>query len=160
MDPAAEIKAQLFDRFKATGIENSLKAHLRIQLIQLLSPLGANKLDKDVTLIDSAVLSLLQEYLRVHKYNFTYSVFVAESGRSNAQELSKEDVLHICQIDDHSTLYSSLIKEMGEPNMDLLSSILKVLRYLHSIKIDKEIQVQLEEQQTLDQKLQVVLYLN
>jgi hypothetical protein len=92
-----EVKSKLFDTFKSSGIESSLKAQLRIQLLQLLkSKVGANiKPEKQLSIVTSAVNTLIVEYLKTHNYGYSLSVFLPECGIVTQGQFPHQETLQV-----------------------------------------------------------------
>jgi hypothetical protein len=121
-----ELKAKLYDQFKSSQIESSLKAQLRIQLIQLFKAHSAGTNSKEKTLFETAVSSLIIDHLQCNNFSYSLSVFLPEFGIQLANVLGREDILKVLNIRNNAKLFNSLAQ--SDSRVGLLSQLLQELQ--------------------------------
>lgn len=155
MADTREVKAKLFQKFKSTGIESSLKAQLRLQLINLLkSHTNALDISKSPSLLESAVNSLFIDYLQTYDYHYTLAVFVPECSVGQ-KHLGREDIYRILSVDKSSIERLKSKSEIRSANACVLIELLVMLKdVLGSFStLDKGCQTDAPKE-SLDKKLQ------
>ena len=144
-------KLKLYESFQQSGIDQSLKAQLRLQLIQLFQKKsGVNyKNDSDGSLFISAINSIIVDHLQHQNYQYSLSVLLPECGLPSHQLLKRDDIVKVLRLNRlirnqnvEDTRSSLLLQSFGQLiKMDTSSS-------------DKEIQT--DPRDTLDKKLKTL----
>ncbi|XP_057709084.1 centriole and centriolar satellite protein ofd1-like isoform X1 [Corythoichthys intestinalis] len=106
-----ELRKKLYKTLRDRGVLDTLKTHLRNQLIHELKPAPLNGAESAVRANShfmSACNSIVADYLRSSGYDYSYSVFCPESGLCKEKVFNKGDLLQVLKIDPESPLYKSL----------------------------------------------------
>ena len=103
-----ELKSNLRDNLKQSGVLNTVKAHIRKEFISNMYPGGKKSLQpaNNLTpLFERALFSSIYHCLKAKRLINTLSVFAAESGIENQSPLSELDILQALQFGSRSSLY-------------------------------------------------------
>lgn len=145
-----QAKIKLFEIFKSSGIENTLKAQLRTQLVQLFRTQYPVASAQTTSLFQTLINSLIAEYFETNGYPYSLSVFLPESGHSNSNNLPLQDILQALRIETNSRLYKTLLSSNTKKS-SLLLRILEEIPKIQATGSDKDTQTEIQE--TLDVKL-------
>lgn len=177
---AREMKTKLFEMFQQSQIESSLKAQLRLQLIQMVKKhtnAESEGEEKDLNLNRRVINSLLVDFFKSSKFSCSLSIFLPESGMSPTGLLSHEDIIKVLNIEPSSKLFrllnpsqgdneekngkslngnsQSLNGEKSTSNPSLLETILGALKELEPAKLEKDVQTD-SPKPTLDMRLHIL----
>ncbi|XP_077474038.1 centriole and centriolar satellite protein ofd1 isoform X2 [Stigmatopora argus] len=123
-----EMRKRLYKTLRDRGVLDTLKTHLRNQLIHELKPAPLNGAEASVrsnSLFISACNNIVADYLRSSGYEYSYSVFCPESGLCKEKVFNKGDLLQVLKIDPESPLFKSL-----SPSIDDTGFLIKLVSYL------------------------------
>ncbi|XP_053563554.1 centriole and centriolar satellite protein OFD1 [Bombina bombina] len=132
-----DMRKMLYQTFKNKGIQNSVKAQLRNQLISLLkhsSVTGEIGQPSDAhpdSLLHRASNSLVVDHLRRCGYEYSLSVFYPECGMEKENVLTVSDLLQLMKINPQSGLYKSLNSHFLDKNAKgfLFQMLTELLHY-------------------------------
>jgi hypothetical protein len=148
-----QLKLKLYEAFKTSDIENTLKATLRAQLVQLFRTQYGVVETHATSLLQTLVNYLIAEYFERSGYQYSLSVFLPESGHNPSNVLPLQDILQALRIENNSKLFKTLISNKNN-NSALLSRILEEVSRIHTNNFDKDTQT--ETLETLDTKLRSI----
>uniref|UniRef100_UPI00358F71A2 centriole and centriolar satellite protein ofd1-like isoform X2 n=1 Tax=Myxine glutinosa TaxID=7769 RepID=UPI00358F71A2 len=113
-----DLRERLCAEFRDRGMLDTLKSHLRNQLIRELGPwergLGPGGGRPPEGLLRTAADSLVYHHLRRCRYDYSLSVFGPESGLRGDKVLSSSDLLRLLRVNPYSDLRASLEKKESE----------------------------------------------
>ncbi|XP_039570185.1 oral-facial-digital syndrome 1 protein isoform X3 [Passer montanus] len=126
-----ELRKRLYQTFKSRGVLDTLKTHLRNQLIhELMHPILSGELQpqvvpsEDSSLLITASNSLVADHLERCGYEYSLSVFFPESGLEKKKLWTVQDLLQLMRINPESSLYKSLTSGTRKENKGFLMQIL------------------------------------
>ncbi|XP_064263725.1 centriole and centriolar satellite protein OFD1 isoform X2 [Passer domesticus] len=126
-----ELRKRLYQTFKSRGVLDTLKTHLRNQLIhELMHPILSGELQpqvvpsEDSSLLITASNSLVADHLERCGYEYSLSVFFPESGLEKKTLWTVQDLLQLMRINPESSLYKSLTSGTRKENKGFLMQIL------------------------------------
>ncbi|NXL20109.1 OFD1 protein, partial [Setophaga kirtlandii] len=126
-----ELRKRLYQTFKSRGVLDTLKTHLRNQLIhELMHPILSGELQpqlvpsEDSSLLITASNSLVADHLERCGYEYSLSVFFPESGLEKNKLWTVHDLLQLMRINPKSSLYKSLTSGTQKENKGFLMQIL------------------------------------
>ncbi|NXF16611.1 OFD1 protein, partial [Rhodinocichla rosea] len=126
-----ELRKRLYQTFKSRGVLDTLKTHLRNQLIhELMHPILSGELQpqmvpsEDSSLLITASNSLVADHLERCGYEYSLSVFFPESGLEKNKLWTVQDLLQLMRINPESSLYKSLTSGTRKENKGFLMQIL------------------------------------
>ncbi|XP_030920713.1 oral-facial-digital syndrome 1 protein isoform X1 [Geospiza fortis] len=126
-----ELRKRLYQTFKSRGVLDTLKTHLRNQLIhELMHPILSGELQpqmvpsEDSSLLITASNSLVADHLERCGYEYSLSVFFPESGLEKSKLWTVQDLLQLMRINPESSLYKSLTSGTRKENKGFLMQIL------------------------------------
>ncbi|NWY25965.1 OFD1 protein, partial [Pheucticus melanocephalus] len=126
-----ELRKRLYQTFKSRGVLDTLKTHLRNQLIhELMHPILSGELQpqmvpsEDSSLLITASNSLVADHLQRCGYEYSLSVFFPESGLEKNKLWTVQDLLQLMRINPESSLYKSLTSGTQKENKGFLMQIL------------------------------------
>ncbi|NWZ95011.1 OFD1 protein, partial [Nesospiza acunhae] len=126
-----ELRKRLYQTFKSRGVLDTLKTHLRNQLIhELMHPILSGELQpqmvpsEDSSLLITASNSLVADHLQRCGYEYSLSVFFPESGLEKNKLWTVQDLLQLMRINPESSLYKSLTSGTRKENKGFLMQIL------------------------------------
>ncbi|XP_066401458.1 centriole and centriolar satellite protein OFD1 isoform X1 [Molothrus aeneus] len=118
-----ELRKRLYQTFKSRGVLDTLKTHLRNQLIhELMHPILSGELQpqlvpsEDSSLLITASNSLVADHLERCGYEYSLSVFFPESGLDKNKLWTVQDLLQLMRINPESSLYKSLTSGTQKEN--------------------------------------------
>ncbi|XP_077583907.1 centriole and centriolar satellite protein ofd1 isoform X2 [Stigmatopora nigra] len=123
-----EMRKRLYKTLRDRGVLDTLKTHLRNQLIHELKPAPLNGAEASVrsnSLFISACNNIVADYLRSSGYEYSYSVFCPESGLCKEKVFNKGDLLQVLKIDPESQLFKSM-----SPSIDDTGFLIQLVSYL------------------------------
>ncbi|XP_056357502.1 centriole and centriolar satellite protein OFD1 isoform X1 [Oenanthe melanoleuca] len=133
-----ELRKRLYQTFKSRGVLDTLKTHLRNQLIhELMHPILNGELQpqmvpsEDSSLLITASNSLVADHLERCGYEYSLSVFFPESGLEKKKLWNVQDLLQLMRINPKSSLYKSLTSGTRKENKGFLMQILMGLTEHH-----------------------------
>ncbi|XP_041328233.1 oral-facial-digital syndrome 1 protein [Pyrgilauda ruficollis] len=133
-----ELRKRLYQTFKSRGVLDTLKTHLRNQLIhELMHPILSGELQpqmvpsEDSSLLITASNSLVADHLERCGYEYSLSVFFPESGLEKKKLWTVQDLLQLMRISPESSLYKSLTSGTRKENKGFLMQILIGLTEQH-----------------------------
>ncbi|NXC82711.1 OFD1 protein, partial [Cercotrichas coryphoeus] len=133
-----ELRKRLYQTFKSRGVLDTLKTHLRNQLIhELMHPILNGELQpqmvpsEDSSLLITASNSLVADHLERCGYEYSLSVFFPESGLEKKKLWTVQDLLQLMRINPKSSLYKSLTSGTRKENKGFLMQILMGLTEHH-----------------------------
>lgn len=140
-----ELRKRLYQTFKNRGVLDTLKTHLRNQLIQELKhpvlcgesvPRPAPGRSDSVLIMASN--SLVADHLRNSGYEYTLSVFYPECGLGKDKVFTTKDLLQLMNVSPRSALFRSLASHTEKDNKGFLMSLLMELtdHHLHGEHCD------------------------
>jgi oral-facial-digital syndrome 1 protein len=152
----AEIKSQLYSAFSKSGIETSLKAQLRLELIQLFKKQTGlvskpSTKSKEHSISLNALNSIIIDHLQRYNYRYSLAVFLPECGLQTPQILSREDVIHVFHLENNRIITSGT----DQQSCGLLEQVFSQLDQLKVTCTDKDTQTE-QTKDTLDQKLKTL----
>ncbi|NXK96487.1 OFD1 protein, partial [Formicarius rufipectus] len=162
-----ELRKRLYQTFKNRGVLDTLKTHLRKQLVhQLMHPVLSGELQQqpipggDSSLLITASNSLVADHLQRCGYECSLSVFFPESGLEKKKLWTMQDLLHLMRINPKSSLYKSLTLETQRDNKGFLMQILIGLTEHHLSKQTHNTETQTTSvppyRESLAEKLQLI----
>ncbi|XP_060248276.1 centriole and centriolar satellite protein OFD1-like [Meriones unguiculatus] len=163
-----ELRKKLYQTFKDRGILDTLKTHLRNQLIQeLMHPVLSGEVKPPSISVEGSALligasnSLVADHLRRCGYQYSLSVFFPESGLAEEKLFTLQDLLQLIRINPSSSLYKSLISGFDKENQKgFLMSFLKELAEYHQAKESCDMETQTSatfpSQVSLAEKFQLI----
>ncbi|XP_055477089.1 centriole and centriolar satellite protein OFD1-like [Psammomys obesus] len=163
-----ELRKKLYQTFKDRGILDTLKTHLRNQLIQeLMHPVLSGEVKPPSISVEGSALligasnSLVADHLRRCGYQYSLSVFFPESGLAEEKLFTLQDLLQLIRINPSSSLYKSLIPGFDKENQKgFLMSFLKELAEYHQAKESCDMETQTSatfpSQVSLAEKFQLI----
>ncbi|XP_037997681.1 oral-facial-digital syndrome 1 protein isoform X2 [Motacilla alba alba] len=126
-----ELRKRLYQTFKSRGVLDTLKTHLRNQLVhELMHPILSGELQpqmvpsEDSSLLITASNSLVADHLERCGYEYSLSVFFPESGLEKKKLWTVQDLLQLMRINPESSLYKSLTSGTRKKNKGFLMQIL------------------------------------
>uniref|UniRef100_A0A8C9NEP3 OFD1 centriole and centriolar satellite protein n=1 Tax=Serinus canaria TaxID=9135 RepID=A0A8C9NEP3_SERCA len=126
-----ELRKRLYQTFKSRGVLDTLKTHLRNQLIhELMHPILSGELQpqmvpsEDSSLLLTASNSLVADHLERCGYEYSLSVFFPESGLEKKKLWTVQDLLQLMRISPESSLYKSLTSGTRKKHKGFLMQIL------------------------------------
>ncbi|NXR89397.1 OFD1 protein, partial [Hypocryptadius cinnamomeus] len=126
-----ELRKRLYQTFKSRGVLDTLKTHLRNQLIhELMHPVLSGELQpqmvpsEDSSLLITASNSLVADHLERCGYEYSLSVFYPESGLEKKKLWTVQDLLQLMRVNPESSLYKSLTSGTRKENKGFLMRIL------------------------------------
>ncbi|CAN8196695.1 unnamed protein product [Coccothraustes coccothraustes] len=126
-----ELRKRLYQTFKSRGVLDTLKTHLRNQLIhELMHPILSGELQpqvvpsEDSSLLITASNSLVADHLERCGYEYSLSVFFPESGLEKKKLWTVQDLLQLMRINPESSLYKSLTSGTQKKHKGFLMQIL------------------------------------
>ncbi|XP_042316760.1 oral-facial-digital syndrome 1 protein isoform X2 [Sceloporus undulatus] len=138
-----ELRKRLYQTFKNRGVLDTLKTHLRNQLIhELMSPVLSGEIQPQAvsnecsSLIISASNSLVADHLRRCGYEYSLSVFYPETGLEKDKELTMEDLLQLIRINPKTDLYKTLVSASKKDNTK--GFLIQILTELTEHSLSKE----------------------
>ena len=172
---ATQFRQQLLNTLQTSGTLVSLKTQLRSsviqQLIQLRLPalLATNNPPPAVqrSLVERLANSLILDYLHALSFTYTHSLFIAELGANNSEELnfSQHDTLALLHVSQSTSVGKQLIAALNQPaptdttktSTSILLALLSTL-HSHTAPTTAEMAVQTESSlsDSLEQKLKAV----
>ncbi|KAK7154666.1 hypothetical protein R3I94_007862 [Phoxinus phoxinus] len=118
-----EMRQKLYQTFKSRGMLDTLKTHLRNQLIQDLQRPRGGVVPHTHSVSVTACNSVIADHLRSAGYEYTLSVFLPECGMSRDTVLSSRDLLQLLNIRPHAPLYRSLVSDIQSGQTGFLMSL-------------------------------------
>ncbi|XP_034041790.1 oral-facial-digital syndrome 1 protein homolog isoform X2 [Thalassophryne amazonica] len=127
-----ELRKRLLQILISRGVLGALKTQMRSRLIQeLIHPDDVNVLRpvsvESESPLSSACKNIVADYLQTSGYEYTLSLFCAESGLGKDQILTKEELLNLLKVSPESSLYRSM-PSSRENNKGFLFSFLTALK--------------------------------
>ncbi|KAK9831673.1 hypothetical protein WJX74_005411 [Apatococcus lobatus] len=117
---AGDLKLQLYDQLKSSGVLHALKSRLRTQVLSRLQDESQVEFPspnpRTSSLWTRAFESLLLKYFEVYSYGYSASVFRAEAGLGSSCALSRSDVEEILRLKHHEGLHKA-VERSGEPSL-------------------------------------------
>ncbi|CAM4599486.1 unnamed protein product [Leuciscus chuanchicus] len=104
-----EMRQKLYQTFKSRGLLDTLKTHLRNQLIQDLQRPRGEAVRHTHSVLVTACNSVIADHLRSVGYEYTLSVFLPECGMSRDTVFSGRELLQLMKISPHTPLHTSLV---------------------------------------------------
>ena len=139
-----ELRSRLFHRFRHTGIVDSLKTQLRVKLLtefQLENFKSERNLSHavqtDLPLLHRISNAIVSEYLSKAKYEYTRSVFLAESSTSETGGFLREDIMKTLRIGEGIGHNHFLWHFMESHNASSKSLLLNFVEALASLQFGK-----------------------
>ncbi|XP_048192882.1 oral-facial-digital syndrome 1 protein isoform X2 [Perognathus longimembris pacificus] len=137
-----ELRKKLYQTFKDRGVLDTLKTHLRNQLIQeLVHPVLSGELKPQSISVEGSSLlvgasnAIIADHLQRCGYEYSLSVFFPESGLSKEKVFTMHDLLQLIKISPNSTLYKSMISTFDKENQKgFLMNFLRELAEFHQAK--------------------------
>jgi hypothetical protein len=151
---ATVFRTKLFEAFQSSGIEDSLKSQLRLQLIQFIrkksgiDPISVPS-ESIVDLWTQIANSIVVDLLQICQYNYSLSVFLPEASISMST-VDRAYILQLLNSRNHS--YQSL---HFSPQVPILVSLLKFFSFPKLQQASAEVQTE-PYRETLDKKLKNV----
>ncbi|KAH0624694.1 hypothetical protein JD844_032410 [Phrynosoma platyrhinos] len=138
-----ELRKRLYQTFKNRGVLDTLKTHLRNQLIhELMNPVLSGEIQPQAvsnecsSLIIGASNSLVADHLRRCGYEYSLSVFYPETGLEKDKELTMEDLLQLIRINPKTDLYKTLVSASKKDNTK--GFLIQILTELTEHSLNKE----------------------
>ncbi|ORX44319.1 hypothetical protein BCR36DRAFT_406413 [Piromyces finnis] len=176
---SADMRVQLYENLKRSGITDKMKSQLRSCIVQellkntKLSNGGtngyANIFENDTSqknFMTSKVLiktinSMIIDYLKASSYEFTLSVFLPECGMSKNDEIyNEDDIKKVLNINKNNIRFNDINKKENEENNNkkdenpLLVKVLNNLSKMYEVTyVEREIQTELSPLEQLDQNI-------
>jgi len=112
MTSAQELRNRLFERLRAAGTVDELKAQVRVRVIEYLRdrasgqeaelfPAARSPLESSTdALLQKVVRSLVVDFLETEDCQYTLSVYLPEGGLDSSQPLSREELLRILGLEE------------------------------------------------------------
>ncbi|XP_077073015.1 centriole and centriolar satellite protein ofd1 isoform X2 [Siphateles boraxobius] len=129
-----EMRQKLYQTFKSRGLLDTLKTHLRNQLIQDLQRPRGEAAPHTHSVSVTACNSVVADHLRSAGYEYTLSVFLPECGMSRDTVLSTTDLLQLMKISPHMPLYRSLVSDIQSGQTGFLMSLFTQLTDHHTYR--------------------------
>jgi len=116
MEENSHYKSELYSKFKDIGLLDTLKAQMRYKLLEKLQvPQTKPSSDSlESPLLAKIINSLISDHMRLNNYNFSYSVFLPETGTDT---LKPEEIIEILNIDKSAILNKGLLEQLIETFM-------------------------------------------
>lgn len=148
-------RAKLYESFHSSGIEDSLRSQLRLQLIQFIRKKSG--VDPTTTLPNTVLPDIwsqvanyiVVDLLQICKYNYSLSVFLPETNNSFAN-VDRDYILQI--LNSRNDICKNIVLL---PKVPILVSLLKLLSSPKPEMVSIDVQTELYRE-TLDKKLKHV----
>ncbi|XP_074651136.1 centriole and centriolar satellite protein OFD1-like isoform X2 [Tubulanus polymorphus] len=161
---AEQFRDKLYNKLQNQGYIDDLKAQLRHKLVQELQngpaivPVKPTLKTAEESLMYKAANSLVCDHLRRNDFDYSYSVFLPESGTVHEQVMSVRDLLHLLRINPQSKLYKNLAQNITEYDKkgflwQLLTEIASLHGYADNDSGVQTEQIPLYQSASLDDKL-------
>ncbi|KAM8752781.1 centriole and centriolar satellite protein OFD1 [Rhynchonycteris naso] len=164
-----ELRKRLYRTFKDRGILDTLKAHLRKQLIQELMPTALSRkvqpqsvaVEGNDALLIGTSNSLVADHLQRCGYEYSLSVFFSESGLAEDKVFMIQDLLQHIKLTPDSSLYKSLISGFDKENqkgflVEFLREVAEYHRDKETCDVDTQTNLTFPSKDSLAEKLQVI----
>ncbi|XDV29878.1 hypothetical protein PO909_032910 [Leuciscus waleckii] len=127
-----EMRQKLYQTFKSRGLLDTLKTHLRNQLIQDLQRPRGEAVRHTHSVLVTACNSVIADHLRSAGYEYTLSVFLPECGMSRDTVFSGRELLQLMKISPHTPLHTSLVSDIQSGQTGFLMSLFTELTDRHT----------------------------
>ncbi|KAL3879106.1 hypothetical protein ACJMK2_031419 [Sinanodonta woodiana] len=136
---ATELRNRLYHSLRDRGLVNSMKSQLRSSLVAELKQSLQGKLTltdlrvpEDGSLLHRAANSLVADHLKRCKYDYTYSVFLPESGIGEGKLITTKELMELLKISPQSKLYRKLAADSSSARKGFIWQLLSELSAIHS----------------------------
>jgi oral-facial-digital syndrome 1 protein len=111
-----QYKSEIYSKFKDIGLLDNLKAQMRYKLLEKLQvPQTKPSSDSSESpLLLKIINSLISDHMRLKNYNYSYSVFLPETGQDT---LKREEIIDILNINKSQILNKGLLEQLIETFM-------------------------------------------
>ncbi|KAK3610643.1 hypothetical protein CHS0354_028023 [Potamilus streckersoni] len=136
---ATDLRNRLYHSLRDRGLVNSMKSQLRSSLVAELKQSLQGKLTltdlrvpEDGSLLHRAANSLVADHLKRCKYDYTYSVFLPESGIGEGKLITTKELMELLKISPQSKLYRKLAADSSSARKGFIWQLLSELSAIHS----------------------------
>ncbi|ORX87053.1 hypothetical protein BCR32DRAFT_289590 [Anaeromyces robustus] len=178
---STEMRIQLYENLKRSGITDKMKSQLRSCIVQELlkntklsnndnihgyANIFENNISQKSFMTSKVLLktinSLIIDYLKASNYEFTLSVFLPECGMSKNDEVyNEDDIKKVLNINKNHNKFNEISKtentESEEEYVDKNPLLVKVLNNISKMcevtYVEREIQTELSPLEQLDQNI-------
>eukprot|EP00727_Mastigamoeba_balamuthi_P010664 m51a1_g622 hypothetical protein (291) ;mRNA; r:120905-124247 len=149
-DGAEDLRRRLLEKFRESGIENSLKAQLRMQLLRLFQSHPLPAPTEVVSLSLRLANSVVAGHMQRNNYGYSLSVFAAECGLSQA--FTDEEVLSLMRVEPLTPLHAALSAPAADSAESVLSRLVQSVGRMSAPRRESSCQTDLAPG-SLDEKL-------